>query len=200
MSSPSGFSESRDKEASLLSPSELAELERLWAGKSDEALEEVAHNILDYTEEGQRVIRAELRRRSIPVPAPESQEEEEEEGAGGQFLTPISGRTGERVYSAPVLANVTIFKDALESAGIACEIRRAHLGGAAGELPPGETWPELWILDASMVEQAREIIEGPLEPVEVLASWTCPRCGEDVDGVFSECWNCGSERPHKSAG
>ena len=30
-------------------------------------------------------------------------------------------------------------------------------------------------------------------------TWTCPRCGEDVESQFSECWNCGSERPPESA-
>ena len=168
-------------------PTGSTELERLWAGRSDAALEEAAHNLVDYTEEGQRVIRAELQRRSIRIPAPESQEEEEE--ASGEFFM------GERVYSAPVLANVATLKATLESHGIACEIRAAHLGGAAGELPPVETWPELWILDESKAEHARQIVQEALEPPKESTSWTCPRCREDVEGQFSECWNCGSERP-----
>ena len=40
------------------------ELERLWATKSDGALEDAAQDIASYTEEGQRIIRAELQRRS----------------------------------------------------------------------------------------------------------------------------------------
>ena len=50
-----------------LSPRELAALERLWAGKSDESLEEAAYNLLDYTEEGQSIIHEELQRRSMKL-------------------------------------------------------------------------------------------------------------------------------------
>ena len=116
----------------------LTDLERFWVQKSDEALEDAAHDLASYLEEGQRVIRAELQRRSIPVPAPESEAEEDASGEPGWSM-----ERGVRVSSSPVLANIAILKAALESHGIACEIRGEHLGGAAGELPPGETWPEL---------------------------------------------------------
>ena len=61
--------ESRISGESPESPDRLAELEELWAGKSDESLEEAARTILDYTVAAQRVIREELQRRSIPVAA-----------------------------------------------------------------------------------------------------------------------------------
>ena len=64
--------EPRDSEPSLPSPDELAAVEQHWAERSDEVLEEAAHELDDYTEVGQRVIREELRRRSIPLPEPES--------------------------------------------------------------------------------------------------------------------------------
>ena len=25
--------------------------------------------------------------------------------------------------------------------------------------------------------------------------WTCPRCGERLEGQFTDCWQCGSPRP-----
>ena len=180
---PESAVESRNSGESLPSPHRLAELERLWAGRSDESLEEAALSLLDYTEVGQRIIREELQRRSIPVPEPESPGE-----ASGESFR------GERVYSAPVLANVAVFQAALESHGISCEIRGAHLAGAAGGIPPVETWPALWMLDESKIEEARQIVQEALEPPKESASWTCPQCHEDVEGQFSECWNCGSER------
>ena len=169
----------------------LTDLERFWVQKSDEALEDAAHDLATYLEEGQRVIRAELQRRSIPVPAPESEAEEDASGEPGWSM----GR-GVRVSSSPVLANIAILKAALESHGIACEIRGEHLGGAAGELPPGETWPELWTLDDRKLEQAIQIVQEALQPPESTSwPWTCPQCREELESQFSVCWNCGSERP-----
>ena len=42
-------------------------------------------------------------------------------------------------------------------------------------------------------ERAREIL--PAIPVSAAGpSWTCPGCGEEVEGNFDTCWNCGRER------
>ena len=57
----------------------MAGLKQLWAERSDEALEEAAENLSEYTEEGQRVIREELQRRSIEVLAPKLQSKEASE-------------------------------------------------------------------------------------------------------------------------
>ena len=164
------------------------ELERLWADKSDDALEKAAQDLASYTEEGQRVIRAGLQRRSMQVPDPQAAEEVRGE--------PLELGRGVRIYTGPVLANLAIVRDVLESYGIACETRREYLGGAAGELPPIETWPELWIFDESRVEQARQLVQEVLEPPKAsTACWTCPGCREEVESQFTACWSCGTERP-----
>ena len=165
-------------------PDGSTDLERLWASKSDDALEEAAQDLASYTDEGQQVIRAELQQRSMQGPPAEDE-------AHGERM----GR-GVRVYTGPVLANIAILKDVLESYGLACEVRREYLGGAAGELPPIETWPELWVPDGSQVQQARQLVQEALEPPETTErNWTCPECREDVESQFSACWNCGFERP-----
>ncbi len=215
MGGPSSLPQSADTAgnsgAPRLSPDGLAALERLWAGRSDEALEEAAHALLDYTEEGQQVIREELRRRSIKVPGPESQEEE-----SGEFF----GGGGVPIYGNPDRLRVDDLQRALESHGIACEVRRSRSGPFSNR-----PWPELWVLDESQTEQARQIVQAALdearddelgvaqelekdreggidrgleaddEPPQRSHSWTCPQCREDVESPFSECWNCGSERP-----
>ena len=166
-------------------PDGVTDLERLWAERSDEAVEEAARSLADYTEKGQEIIRTELERRSISLPAPEDDEKE-------QIGEPVSGK---RVYGSPILANVAILEAALTSRGIACEIRGSHLGGASGELPPIETWPELWLLDEATEDQARQIVEQTSLELPTGSLWTCPECREDVEGQFSACWNCGFERP-----
>lgn len=86
----------------------------------------------------------------------------------------------------------------LEAEGIATELRNAGAAGLAGEVPYTQVYPELWVLDNADEPRAREIIRQYREhsaATPPAAAWTCPRCGEPVDGIFSECWNCGTPAP-----
>ncbi len=86
----------------------------------------------------------------------------------------------------------------LESEGIACEIRNAGASGLAGEIPHTLVYPELWVLDKLDEPRAREIIRAYRDTestAPVAADWTCQKCGETVEGVFAECWNCGADAP-----
>ena len=67
------------------------------------------------------------------------------------------------------------------SAGNTLEARRASFHRF-------ETWPELWLLDGSQVEQARQLVQEALEPPKTTSSWnwTCPECREDIESQFSE--------------
>ena len=102
-----------------------------------------------------------------------------------------------RVYSSPILANVAIIRDVLTRHGIAAEIRgedRAAIG--PGQIPGAEAWPELWVLKVSQVEEAERIVSEALESSQGSTdTWTCSGCREEIEGQFSECWNCGNERP-----
>ena len=70
-----------------------------------------------------------------------------------------------RIYSAPVLAQVMHIKHVLEMHDIACHIQGEYRSGAAGELPLTETWPELWVVDPSNVEEAKRLVaEAPGGP------------------------------------
>lgn len=83
----------------------------------------------------------------------------------------------------------------LESEGIRTDLRNAGSAGLAGEVPYTQVYPELWVLDNADQDRARAIIRAYRES-EASAppppAWTCPSCGESVDGVFAECWNCGT--------
>jgi hypothetical protein len=48
----------------------MGESEEIWRAKSDDELLEARESISEYTEEGERIIRAELRRRGLPQPDP----------------------------------------------------------------------------------------------------------------------------------
>ena len=51
----------------------MSEAERIWRSKSDEDLVEAAAELGTYTEEGQRIIRAELKRRGLEDPFEQAQ-------------------------------------------------------------------------------------------------------------------------------
>jgi hypothetical protein len=48
----------------------MSDAEAIWAAKSDEELLEAAEDLAAFTEEGERIVRAELQRRGLPQPAP----------------------------------------------------------------------------------------------------------------------------------
>ena len=48
----------------------MADAEAIWAAKTDDELLEAARELPEYTEEGERIVRAELQRRGLPQPDP----------------------------------------------------------------------------------------------------------------------------------
>ena len=100
------------------------------------------------------------------------------------------------IYSAQDPLMVGHLKNVLESHGIESVIRNMDLFSLAGEIPPIECWPELWVVDDARYAEAQAIIRETLSPlVSVKKPWKCSRCGEEIEGQFAGCWNCGNSRP-----
>ncbi len=97
------------------------------------------------------------------------------------------------VYSAQNIALVSIFQNILEGSGIKCWIKNEFLSAGVGEIPPIEGWPQLCV-DDDDYEEAKRIVEEALSTRE-MTSWKCDSCGEEIEGQFTECWNCGKNRP-----
>lgn len=98
-----------------------------------------------------------------------------------------------RVYTGQVLALVVNMKNVLKMHNIESEIRNQYLNAAVGEIPPIEAWPQLWVSEED-VEQARIIIEAAeKDPPESSEIVICQKCGEEVEGHFYLCWNCGAQ-------
>lgn len=81
----------------------------------------------------------------------------------------------------------------LTAAGIPAELRNMTLGGGAGELPLGECEPEVWVAPHNLA-RAEALIRQALEGTSDCPAWTCPGCGERLEGAFDTCWNCGARR------
>jgi hypothetical protein len=88
------------------------------------------------------------------------------------------------------------YRGILEDHGIDCMARNEFLAGAAGELPPAECWPELWVTDDADYDRARTLVAAAPPPAPQSARvWACPACGEVMEPQFTACWHCGAERP-----
>lgn len=98
-----------------------------------------------------------------------------------------------RVLQAPNLALATLWCDQLAAAGFPVRVLRAHAGSIAGEIPPDQALPEVWIDDDGRQAEARALFEHWMR--ESARRWACPGCGEIVEGPFETCWNCGSAAP-----
>ncbi|MEX2587297.1 MAG: DUF2007 domain-containing protein [Actinomycetota bacterium] len=97
---------------------------------------------------------------------------------------------------AQTLAEAHLIRGYLSAEGIECEIRNEHLIGGMGELPvTAETLPQVWVDDIER-QRARDLIHQALDQTRVQdTDWVCPQCQEPIQGQFTECWNCGAERP-----
>ena len=61
--------------------------------------------------------------------------------------------------------------------------------------PPHEAWLELWIIDDRRLVEAQQILEtAQEEAVSEQETWECPKCGEELEGQFDQCWKCGTAR------
>lgn len=98
-----------------------------------------------------------------------------------------------RLVQAPNAAIATLWADLLRQAGIAASVQRYYTGSIAGEIPPDQALPEVWVLDDAEHARAAELLHR-LRHLPHL-HWRCGACGEAVDGPFEQCWNCGAMRP-----
>lgn len=102
-----------------------------------------------------------------------------------------------RVLQAPNLALATLWADQLRAVGIAVSVQRAHAGSIAGELPPDQCLPEVWVREDDQRDTARALLQSWQRLPH--RHWACPLCHEIVEGPFEQCWNCGATMPDAAA-
>ena len=97
-----------------------------------------------------------------------------------------------RLTRAPNIAIAALWTDALQQAGLSATLQRYFLGSVAGELPPDQCLPEIWLTDDDDLPLAQELLHS-LQNVPQ-RRWVCG-CGELVEGGFEQCWQCGQAMP-----
>lgn len=98
-----------------------------------------------------------------------------------------------RLVQAPNGALATLWADMLCQAGIEASVQRYFASGIAGEIPPDQALPEVWIHDDQVFERARALLAELRRPP--WRHWVCRGCGEHIDGPFDSCWQCGAAMP-----
>ena len=99
-----------------------------------------------------------------------------------------------KLTQAPNIAIATLWVDALQQAGFSASLQRYFLGGIAGELPPDQCLPEVWLSN----DEEKPAAEALLHALQNMPQrrWLC-QCGEIVEGGFQYCWHCGAAMPEE---
>jgi hypothetical protein len=95
-----------------------------------------------------------------------------------------------RLTQAPNIAIASLWADLLNQAGIAASVQRFFASGIAGEIPPDQALPEVWVVDDDQLEPARRLLDDLRRAPQ--RRWVCRQCQELVEGAFEQCWNCGA--------
>ena len=107
----------------------------------------------------------------------------------------LSGKEAVKLlYSSSNAMVVNHLCNLMENGGVECRMKNEFLYSAAGEIPPTETWPELWVAEADYA-RAEAIMAEALSDKSHLAHWQCDKCDEWIEGQFDLCWQCGAPRP-----
>jgi len=84
----------------------------------------------------------------------------------------------------------------VEAAGIPTQMRSMELWTAAVEIYYAEgARPSIWVRQRDL-EAARNVLRDRGRVSE--PSWSCPGCGEQLEGQFTACWHCGRARDDAS--
>ena len=95
-----------------------------------------------------------------------------------------------RLYSSNDFQSIGAVRSALDDAGIAYEVRNETI-----PYPGAIFYPEVWLVEDSEFARACELRDAVTKlPTPPQSSWTCPSCGEQLEGQFGSCWKCGANR------
>lgn len=84
-------------------------------------------------------------------------------------------------------------KNLIEAQEIAAFIKNEFAQGAVGEVSAFDAWPELWIVNNSDFDHAKEIVQLS-QRSDSSTDWQCKNCAETNDPSFEICWQCQCSR------
>ena len=100
-----------------------------------------------------------------------------------------------RVFSGLDSLVAGSIRNLLVNEGIESEVRTSSLAAALGDIPATECWSEVWIVHDEDSERAAAVIGQASDSRRPAGdSWKCSKCGEEIEGQFGACWQCGAAR------
>jgi hypothetical protein len=111
----------------------------------------------------------------------------------------------EQIFTARNEMEAHFVQGLLEQDGIDSVIQGEALEGAWANLPLSDkALPSIWVNEADSARAAAIVGEyeqrgkkttGVPTAETPRPTWKCPKCGEEVEEQFDECWNCGATKP-----
>jgi hypothetical protein len=94
------------------------------------------------------------------------------------------------LYSSDSVQGIGLIRSVLDEAGIEYEVRNETI-----PYPGAVFFPEVWVVEDSEFGRACELRDAVTRlPSTPESPWTCPSCGEQLEGQFGSCWKCGTNR------
>ena len=118
-------------------------------------------------------------------------------GHHANLIDPCEHTAMKPLHTARHATEAHLIRGYLESEGIATVIRGEFLVGGIGELPADLC--KVCVVNEREFERAntllRQFLQGDAARIHAQEHWRCAGCGEQLEGPFTECWNCGAARP-----
>jgi len=102
-----------------------------------------------------------------------------------------------QLHAARHAVEAHLIRGFLDSHGITAEVRGEFLTSGWGELPVDVC--SVWVIDDAQFEAANDLLvtflSGSYARMFSGENWTCAKCGEKLEGQFTQCWSCGAGKP-----
>ena len=97
-----------------------------------------------------------------------------------------------KVFSAGNLQDAYLILGLLTEAGIETQILNEFAQGGTGEIPFTQAYPEIWLVNESDINNAKEIIASFEQRPGNVGTCVCKKCSEPNPDTFEVCWRCGT--------
>jgi len=105
--------------------------------------------------------------------------------------------TTKKIFAFDDIAVIQIVRQLLAEHGIRSTVLNELTGNVVGAIPFYSAVPEVWVADEDE-SRGTEIVEsyesGEVREEIPKQCWTCPGCGEIIEGQFNNCWKCGDRK------
>lgn len=101
-----------------------------------------------------------------------------------------------KLYTADNPFEAHLLRGFLEAHGVTAHVQGDILFSMRGELPMAmDTLPTVWVIHAGELARAELLLdEWRCSNKDGEPPWRCRQCGEECDGSFDACWQCGTVR------